>query len=426
MIKAHNKNRLFKIIIVSFLSFLMVFSLAACSNGNASHKSRTIKIIGFYDHEMKPVLKAVRKNLHGKYKIEYTYVPLSQFNNVVNTQLASGSGPDILLVGSSFPALIRSKYVADISNEKYLNNFNSAGFTLAKDKNDKIYGVPTYGWFSGIWYNKDIFAKYHLKVPSTFKDYLSVCKKLKSAGITPLAFGLSDGDIGLHAWLGYLQNSYYMDSSSNVQNDQKFAYGKAKLSHYLLKGTEQWDQIIKDGYMSKEMVGLSASQALNKFMTGKSAMYLSGPWDYANLKKSKINFAMFPYPGTHAQTHYLLGGPAATVGMNRKTKNRAGSEAVLKAFATKDVQDAWVKVNPGSFSYYKGMKASLPKEYNLVKSTLNSGRVTVAWDRWGVNMPAETLLTTIKKNIQSLASQSITVKQFLQNIDEKADQIRYK
>lgn len=50
--------------------------------------------MGWYDEDdMEGVINAVNEQLDGAYTLEYTYVALSDYNNVLGTQLASGEGP---------------------------------------------------------------------------------------------------------------------------------------------------------------------------------------------------------------------------------------------------------------------------------------------------------------------------------------------
>ena len=45
---------------------------------------------------------------------------------------------------------------------------------------------------NGIVYNKDIFKKYNLEIPTTVKELEEVCKTLKENGVTPFANQFKD------------------------------------------------------------------------------------------------------------------------------------------------------------------------------------------------------------------------------------------
>ena len=52
-------------------------------------------------------------------------------------------------------------------------------------------------------YNKDLFAKYGLSEPQTWEEFLLICEKLKSQGITPIVLGSKD-DWPVAGWFDYL------------------------------------------------------------------------------------------------------------------------------------------------------------------------------------------------------------------------------
>ena len=120
----------------------------------AMAEGKTITFMCWYDEDdVAGVIDALNEELGGEYEVEYSYVAQSDFNNVLSTQLAAGEGPDIVADGTNFPARIKAGNVLEITGEDFLEEFNEAGFALCSD-GDQIYGIPSYGWFSGIWYNK--------------------------------------------------------------------------------------------------------------------------------------------------------------------------------------------------------------------------------------------------------------------------------
>ncbi len=54
---------------------------------------------------------------------------------------------------------------------------------------------------------------------------------------------------------------------------------------------EKWMQMVDQGYITPEMVGISGNQAKDEFMAGKAGMYYSGPWEYENFKNAGLSLA---------------------------------------------------------------------------------------------------------------------------------------
>lgn len=416
-----------------FLGITMMTSLlAGCGDSKSEDKKsgggkKEVTMMGWYTEEnMKPILDKLNEKLGGEYTLEYTFVGLDDYNNVISTQLAAGEGPDILTDGANFPARIKAGNLEEITDKPYLEGFNEAGMTLCKDKEGKVYGIPSYGWFSGLWYNKDIFEENGIKdLPTTFDELVAVCDKLSANGVQPLGFGLAGGDQGMHSLLGYIENSFYEASEEGKSFDEKFAYGEAKMSGTLDSYVKEWSVLIDKGYITPEMVGISNDQALSDFIAGKTAMFNSGPWYYANFKEANLKVGMLPHLGKTADVKYLLGGPAASFGINKNAKNKAGAEAVLEALASVEVQQEFANANEGAFGYKEGVKVDLPEAYDTVRPILEAGNVACPWDRWGVNMPSQILVDEFIAQLQGVVTKELTIEDFLKAVDSKADSIRY-
>ena len=54
-------------------------------------------------------------------------------------------------------------------------------------------------------------------------------------------------------------------------------------------------------------------------------MFFTGPWEYNNFKEAGISFGVMPFAGEKAESNYLVGGPAASWGINVNTDNKEGA-----------------------------------------------------------------------------------------------------
>lgn len=385
----------------------------------------TVSFTGWYDESnMENVIKEINNQLNGEIIVEYTFVNLQQYNNVLSTQLAAGEGPDIITDGASFPARIKAGNLVEITGEDFLRNFNDAGLSLSS-VDGKIYGIPSYGWYSGLWYNKTIFEENNIKVPETFDELVEACEQLNANGIQPLGFGLSDGDTAFHSLVGYLENDFYHNGGKGEGFDSKFAFGEEEMSGVINEYIKEWSILIDKGFINESMLGISNDQALAGFISGKTAMFNSGPWHYNTIKESGIEFGMISHLGSHENNKWLVGGPAANYGINANTKKIDAAMKVLEAMGGQEVQQAILDSNTGAFSYYVGLVPEIPEEYAAIEDVLSKGNVGVCWDRWGVNMPAQAMIDEAVKQLQGVIAGSTSVDDYVNALDQKADAIRY-
>lgn len=396
---------------------------------SGNEEAETISFMCWYDEDdMANVINALNEELGGKYVVEYTYVALSDYNNVLSTQLSAGEGPDVIADGSNFPARIKAGNVVEITGSDYLADLNEAGFALCSD-GDKIYGIPSYGWFSGVWYNQDVLDQSGVtELPNTYDEFVAMCEKIAAAGYLPLGFGLADGDTALHSLVGYLENSFYHNNGENtlgIDFDTEFAKGNKTLNGNINNAVAKWATLVEKGYITSEMLGISNEEALNNFIAGKSAMFYGGPWQYTSFADAGMNFGMMPHLSESGENKYMVGGPAVNFGVNVNSKKMDGAQAVLKALSSISVQQAFVDANVGGFSYRAGVVADMPKEYDNVAEIINSGNIACTWDRWSVNMPSQSLIDEAKAQLQGIVSGDYTVEEFVGSLDMRADTIRY-
>ncbi len=404
-------------------------ALAACSStpsGDGGDGS-TITMAGWYeDSVIGSTLDAANEILADDgITLEYTQIPLDQYNTWLSTQLASGEGPDIIVDGASFPARVAAGNLLDISDQSFLDDFTAEGLALASDAEGAVYGIPSYGWFSGVFYNKALFDQAGAEVPKTFDEFLDTADTLSDAGIQPMAAGLSDSDRAIHSLMGYMENAYYHNGDGSPEVDTEFAYGEATLDGNWNDALTTWSELIDHGVFTPEMLGVPMTQAMAEFTNGEAAMYISGPWDYQAIADAGIDFGMFSHVGNDADNQWLLGGPAASMGVNVDSKHPEEALKALTALASKDSMQATVDANPGAFSYFTGVEGEFPAEYELVAPLLADGHVAVGWDRWGVNMPAQTMLDTLTKGLQSVISGQESTNVLITQLDSQADSIRY-
>lgn len=81
----------------------------------------------------------------------------------------------------------------DDVREKIGGNFIDVARTLSTGLDSRHYLVPLYNYPWVVFYSRSLFKKNGYTVPTTWDEYLALCKKMKSDGLIPIAFGDKDG-----------------------------------------------------------------------------------------------------------------------------------------------------------------------------------------------------------------------------------------
>lgn len=314
--------------------------------------------------------------------IEYQFIDNSNYDTIVDTQLSAGEGPDIICESpASALKHARLGYLADVSDLGAL--FSSAG-TSVYSYDGKVYALPGISWFEGIYYNVDLFEENSIALPTTFDEYIAVCKQFQDLGIKPLAAGLK-------SWEPMLKNSMafvtaeYLSTDDGKEFGSKYREGEATLAGTWDPYIEKWSEMITSGVYTTDMTGIDHDQALEEFATGGAAMFCSGPWDLEAIqaKNPDLNLNMMPFYGTTTSAGWLIGGPGCGFAVNENSANKDVALKVLAALATEDGQAAMWENNQGGSSYMTGVSFDLPDVYSSVSTAIEAGNVYCPWNEWG-------------------------------------------
>jgi raffinose/stachyose/melibiose transport system substrate-binding protein len=162
----------------------------------------------------------------------------------------------------------------------------------------KIWGVPVNNVAVGVFfYNKEIFSKYRLAVPTTISELEAVCDTLKRNNIFPFALANKT------QWPGSIYFTALATRRSGTQPFQKAIDGSGSFTDpafiYAGEKIQEW---VKKGYFITGFNGLDwdAGQGRMTVYKGEAAMVLMGSWFNMQVFNenpvfhSKMGFFKFP------------------------------------------------------------------------------------------------------------------------------------
>ncbi|MFC5826636.1 ABC transporter substrate-binding protein [Nonomuraea insulae] len=159
----------------------------------------------------------------------------------------------------------------------------------------KWYGVPNYGEFVMVYYNKDLFDKHKVKVPTTYEEFTAALDTFVKAGVTPIS----------NAGAEYpAQQIFYQLALSKAQKPwlEAFQSYKGKVDFHgpeFTYGADTFADWVKKGYLAKNSAGLKAEDMGVAFMNGKFPIVVSGSWWYGRFASEIKDFEWghFLFPG---------------------------------------------------------------------------------------------------------------------------------
>lgn len=161
------------------------------------------------------------------------------------------------------------------------------------------YGVPNYGEFVGVYYNKEMLADLGLEVPTTLDEFEDVLAAFKKEGITPLAEAGAEYPLGQ---LWYELVLAYGDRAL-VDDYQLFANDVDFHNDAMTQATEKLDEWIDKGYIASDSAALTAEDMGVSFIDGTYPLMVSGSWWFGRLAtETEADWGQFNFPGNTLHT----------------------------------------------------------------------------------------------------------------------------
>jgi len=146
----------------------------------------------------------------------------------------------------------------------------------------ETYGIPFLRQGTFFFYNKKIFAEHNLEVPKTWDEFITACKKLKAAGITPLALG-NTVKWPAHHYVSCLWQRLVGQDQLDIDYDP-LGPGAYSDPGYL-QGLRMFADFAKMDFFNDSPNGTTRENARALFYAGRAAMFYTGTWNLNNFRE---------------------------------------------------------------------------------------------------------------------------------------------
>ncbi|WP_196441895.1 ABC transporter substrate-binding protein [Planomonospora sp. ID67723] len=194
-------------------------------------------------------------------------------DNIVKTRLSTGDMADVFWYnsGSLLQALNPAQTMVDLTGDPVLANVQK-DFLPVVSHAGKVYGVPAgAGMGGGILYNREVYDRLGLKVPTTWAEFMANNDRIKADGITPVISTFKD------TWTSQL---FVLGDFHNVRAQvpafaQDYTAGKAKFAATpaAAAGFEHLAEVHAKGHLNKGFGSATAEEGLKMLVEGKGAHY---------------------------------------------------------------------------------------------------------------------------------------------------------
>lgn len=315
-------------------------------------------------------------------------IPVDGYRQRLSTVAAANELPDVFFVyaGSQSKELYKAGLLQPITelvdkNQDWKNKFLPGAFEPYTFEPNQIYSAPIgMSATSILYYNKSLFEKHSVKVPTTWDEMMTAIKVFNENKITPIALGNKAPWVAQSTILGSLADrvtgtEWFKNAAA--QKGAKFT------DPQFIESLGYFKQLVDNKAFQEGANSIDNTQAEQYFIQGNAAMMVSGAWTLTNLAASSseeqmknIEVTVLPsIPGGKGEANTISGGAGGGLALSKRTTGEQ-KEAALKliyAVSGPDAQKAIAESN--SMVMYdtqvdKSKVSSLYyKAFELVKKT---------------------------------------------------------
>jgi raffinose/stachyose/melibiose transport system substrate-binding protein len=242
----------------------------------------------------------------------------------------------------NWQTLIDAGLLMDLTGQPFLANYDEPTIQDAGTYDGKVYQINLGRVsYSGIYYNKDLFAANNVGVPTTWSELVAACETFSAAGIPCMTAGGKDGwpiFVGAYGLMG----SIYPDQEALVEG---LWTGSIKWND--AKSLEMWEKmkIYAQDMMEPGASGIAGDAAPGRFASGAVAMFPGGTWYAAAIEASEPAFewGYIPFPGSDNpdENKYLFGKYDQGWVIAADSPNKDAALAYLAEFSEPDNYQAF-------------------------------------------------------------------------------------
>lgn len=340
----------------------------------------------------------------------------------LKTYAQTGNMPDIFQVGvdqinifkNSNNILQLDKYSDDFKKKLQPNSEN-----LLVHPDGHVYAFPFAGKeYAVLYYNKDVFAKYNVKVPTTYDELMTAVKTFKSNNIVPLSIFAKE------KWPCVALFDMFA-TRMDGQGIMKLDAGKGTTSETAYSNAaKEIVDLVKAGLIQNGATNTNYDQAASLFYQGKAAMFLNGQWEIEASTKNlgdKVDWMYIPAPDAASyetgKTAWSGGGSLGGFAVSANTKNKDVAAKVASFMALKYAECKYTqRANPFVATVVdKAVEKQYPAMMDKLAKQIPNVKTTTGFD-W--HLTNAKFKASIEDNTQRLLTGTYSADQFVKDMDK--------
>ncbi len=343
-----------------FILCIVMFILGFANNLAYAKSEINFALLVLNGHQRNAYFELVQRfeRHYPSIKVNIQAIEQESYKKYIELWLKSDDRSDVMFWfgGERLNEFVRQGLIQPIDDlwvrYQWSDHITKAGQSAAQVKG-RHYGLPIHYYNWGIYYNKKLFAKYDLVEPQTWDQFLALCEKLKTHGVTPLTLGSKD-DWPVAGWFDYLNLRLNgLDFHKSLMNGE-VSYFEPRVREVF----EHLGKLVKSDYFLKLHEDKAWKAALPYLYREMSAMVLMGNfWTSQIPEPLKQDFSLFRFPQLSETMPYYEEAPTDLLIIPSNAKNKKDAAVFLNFMSSEAVQyelnDALGMLAPQKSSRYQ-------------------------------------------------------------------------
>ncbi|WP_405986423.1 ABC transporter substrate-binding protein [Streptomyces sp. NBC_00872] len=288
-------------------------------------------------------------NKRGGAEASLNTVASETFRTQLPTYLTSAQPPDLL---TWYPGSVADSYakkdllldIGDLWEKPELSGYSEALKTLCTSSAGKKVFVPaTYYWW-GCFYRKSNFAKWGVREPKTWDEFLDLCDTLKSKGVAPIGLGAG----GNTAWVASSWFDYLNIRINGARYHRDLLAGKHRFDDpEVRKVFDRWSEALP--YFDPDGTALAFQDATTALLQGRTGLMLIGTFFADSAPKDQLDdIDFFRFPVIDPKVPLAEEGPTDGYFASARTGHKDEVRELMTYMATAEAQEIYLKGSSGT------------------------------------------------------------------------------
>ncbi|MFI1393628.1 ABC transporter substrate-binding protein [Streptomyces sp. NPDC020681] len=330
-------------------------AISGCVTSSSKGKSEGGGAVSLQSNLSSPQAKTAMEALVAAYNkrggagAKLNTVASETFRTQLPTYLTSANPPDVY---TWYPGSVAEAYakkdllldVSDVWQQPELKGYSGALNKLCTAASGKKVFVPTTYYWWGVFYRKSNFAKWGVKEPKTWDEFLDLCDTLKGRGVAPIGLGAG----GNTPWVASSWFDYLNIRINGAAYHRDLLAGKHRFDDpEVRKVFDRWTEALP--YFDPNGTALPFQDATTALLQGRTGMMLIGTFFADSAPKEQLgDIDFFRFPVIDPKIPLAEEAPTDGYFAGARTSRTDEVKDLLRYLATAEAQEIYLKSSSGT------------------------------------------------------------------------------